>query len=199
MKLRSITRRAPALAVALALSALIVACSWTPTRVTQDGRTFVRLDELPSLANARKQDDVPALDELEAVTIESSPKFGYRGLRRFPHSANVVLHGYALTDQGFQGKWIWFFTVPSVEGKTDLLSLNGVEYVPEEWALESIGEYDNGVPTGQWIHWHRNGKRRASGSFDAGEMQGPWTFFDDAGNRDEALSGTYEVGKRIGE
>ena len=51
---------------------------------------------------------------------------------------------------------------------------------------------------GAWRFWHENGVLRAEGNYVDGQRVGSWTFHKADGSLEEALTGTYQEGKKIG-
>lgn len=62
----------------------------------------------------------------------------------------------------------------------------------EEWA-----EYRDGERDGACRRWYDDGSLRAEGRYEAGRMQGEWSFYRPDGTKDAGRSGRYEHGLRV--
>jgi len=57
--------------------------------------------------------------------------------------------------------------------------------------------YSDGLRDGLCQRWHADGKTRANGSYQNGQMVSEWRFYDQEGVLDRSRSGIYEAGERI--
>ncbi|MBJ21598.1 MAG: hypothetical protein CL933_19500 [Deltaproteobacteria bacterium] len=57
--------------------------------------------------------------------------------------------------------------------------------------------YSDGLRDGLCQRWHADGKARAKGHYQDGQMVNEWRFYDQEGVLDSARSGVYEAGKRV--
>lgn len=79
---------------------------------------------------------------------------------------------------------------------------NGIE--TGEWKayyksgkLHTIGNYKNGIETGEWKAYYENGKLQAEGKYENGEQSGEWRVYYESGKLQAIVS--YEKGKENGE
>ena len=54
------------------------------------------------------------------------------------------------------------------------------------------------IEDGQHEAWFVDGTRRERGAYELGQRVGPWEFWNEDGTLDEARSGNYEDGTRVG-
>jgi len=57
--------------------------------------------------------------------------------------------------------------------------------------------YTDGLRDGLCQRWHSDGKPRAEGRYQNGQMVDEWRFFDEEGALDRSRSGLYEEGERV--
>jgi antitoxin component YwqK of YwqJK toxin-antitoxin module len=57
--------------------------------------------------------------------------------------------------------------------------------------------YSDGLRDGLCQRWHADGKDRAKGLYQDGQMVDEWRFYDQDGVLDHSRSGIYEAGKRV--
>jgi hypothetical protein len=68
----------------------------------------------------------------------------------------------------------------------------------QEQGLMATGAYEQGQKTGPWRLWYPDGGRLAEGAFLEGRLHGDWTVWTASGEVDDARSGRYERGERVG-
>lgn len=74
---------------------------------------------------------------------------------------------------------------------------NGECKLYEDGILHTIGNYKNGIETGEWKAYYENGKLQAEGKYENGEQSGEWRVYYESGKLQAIVS--YEKGKENGE
>ena len=57
---------------------------------------------------------------------------------------------------------------------------------------------EDGVRSGPAAEWHASGAKECEGRYADGRREGPWTFWHADGSLDQARSGLYRHGERVG-
>ena len=78
-------------------------------------------------------------------------------------------------------------------------SLDGIwkQFFPDGRIKSSI-TLAAGISEGPSAVWHPNGQMALQGTFRAGKRHGPWLFWNADGELNEALSGYYQHGEKVG-
>jgi len=65
-----------------------------------------------------------------------------------------------------------------------------VGVVPQQW-----GEFQSGIPVKRHKYWYPNGQVQMIGSYEAGEMEGRWDYYETNGM--QALQLDYKEGEVV--
>jgi antitoxin component YwqK of YwqJK toxin-antitoxin module len=61
---------------------------------------------------------------------------------------------------------------------------------------EMTGQFEHGVPAGQYVWWHANGQERSRGEYVNGKQSGKWIWWHANGQKE--MEGDYHLGQRVG-
>lgn len=125
-------------------------------------------------------------DEKELV-VESFPGGGRIEYEVIRGEDGEAVHDGAYTAYGANGKKsvLGKFSAGLRSGRWNYRFADGKPWV--------TGSYQEGQRHGKWSFRYPNREVRAEGSYSKGDMRGEWSFFDESGEVDPRLTGTYET------